>query len=308
MCGIAGFIDTSIAPDTAGHGTKLVERRITDDDGVKRVARASAVFDGPSQLAISMLAEEARAEVTVVLAGDGGDEGSGGYSWYEQFGRGWSIHQRMGRPLRSMTAVGCDLASRVGAVERLSPASRERLLVDEPRLAAMLRPVSPSEFYASLRSEFTESVEAASGLQHPPGSVVAGASVPAFEVVQDIALFIDSRSFLPQHPLTKVDRTTMAVGLAARPPSLDPTVSRDFERSASHPAIATRRRAPIGSVRPGSTTRNRSSSTNHEGPARNTSTHAVRGTVVHVRQCVADRFDLRRWSVERGGRRADRSR
>jgi asparagine synthase (glutamine-hydrolysing) len=206
-------------------GTKHVERRITDDDVIDRVAHASELFDEPfaepSQLAISMLAEEARATVTVVLTGDGGDEVSAGYSWYEQFGRGWSIHQRLGRPLRAMTAVGCDLAARAGAAERLPPTLRERLLVDAPRVAAMLRSGSSSEFYASLRSEFPESVDAVRGLRRPPESVVTGTSVPAFEDVQDLALFLDTRSFLPQHPLTKVDRTTMAVGLEARPPLLD---------------------------------------------------------------------------------------
>lgn len=237
----AGAQETDEGPD-ASHtarllGTKHTERRITDDDVIERVAHASVLFDEPfaepSQLAISLLAEEARADVTVVLTGDGGDEVSAGYSWYEQFGRGWSIHQRMGRPLRAMTARGCDLAARVGAAEPLSPNVRERLLADAPRVAAMLRSTSAPEFYASLRSEFPESVAAVRGLRQAPDSVVTGASVPTFEGVQDLALFLDTRSFLPQHPLTKVDRTSMAVGLEARPPLLDRDV---MEFAASLPA------------------------------------------------------------------------
>src|SRR5256886_16513843 len=39
-------------------------------------------FGDSSALAVWMLAEETRKHVTVVLTGDGGDEGFGGYDWY----------------------------------------------------------------------------------------------------------------------------------------------------------------------------------------------------------------------------------
>src|SRR2546430_17665612 len=39
-------------------------------------------FGDSSALAVWMLAQETRKHVTVVLTGDGGDEGFGGYDWY----------------------------------------------------------------------------------------------------------------------------------------------------------------------------------------------------------------------------------
>src|SRR5207249_5522354 len=46
------------------------------------VRHAAEPFGDATALAVWMLAEETRKHVTVVLTGDGGDEGFAGYDWY----------------------------------------------------------------------------------------------------------------------------------------------------------------------------------------------------------------------------------
>src|SRR5207237_965958 len=79
-------------------GTDHTELRATAPDALSVIPRLPAMygepFGDPSQIPTFLLAAAARAEVTVALTGDGGDEVFGGYTRYATCRRRWQRVQR----------------------------------------------------------------------------------------------------------------------------------------------------------------------------------------------------------------------
>ena len=178
-------------------------------------------FGDSSAIPTYYLAKAARAHVTVALSGDGGDESFAGYARRYGFVR-WQDGVRtsvpaflrpivfglparlyppddwLPRPLRAKTALTNIAAEPDQAffnamsvgIGALSPLlSRD--------LRATLRDYRPSELFRDLME--------ASGTRDPVSR----------------AQYVDLKTFLPDDVMTKVDRTSMAVGLEAREPLLD---------------------------------------------------------------------------------------
>lgn len=175
-------------------------------------------FGDSSALAVWMLAQETSKHVTVVLTGDGGDEGFGGYDWYRT-----ALHLkrlRRAAPL-PVLRLGAALRSERPWARRVQRALRT-LALDEPERFAALRMYMRDEEARTLyagdllrtRRDSGEAVRARLAQLYRGGT---GSSLRRMRLV-------DTSTYLADYLIPKVDVATMAHGLEARSPLLDQDV------------------------------------------------------------------------------------
>ncbi|KQS51060.1 MULTISPECIES: XrtA/PEP-CTERM system amidotransferase [unclassified Sphingomonas] len=227
----------TIGFDEAGHDERAyadtVARRFATDHRERVVASGDfglidtlvASFDEPfadgSALATYQVCALARESVTVALSGDGADEALAGYRRYKfqaaeervrgllpahlrtevfgTLGRFYPKADWAPRPLRAKSTL---LALAQGGGE----AYARSVGVTGPELRAQL-------FAAGARAQL-------GGYRAEDRYVATMANAPARDAI-DRAQYADIKHWLPGDILTKVDRTSMAVGLEAREPLLD---------------------------------------------------------------------------------------
>jgi len=224
------YNEASHAKSVAKHlGTDHSELYVSPRDAQSVVPRLADIYDEPfadsSAIPTLLIAELARANVTVALSGDGGDELFGGYNRYF-WGR--AIWRKIGHlPVALRRGVGL-------AITALPPATWDRLGRALPRclrqptfgdrmhkFAAVIDVVSPDELYQRLVSQQRETT-----------SLVIGAGEPRIWAENEAAhfsrsdftermMFHDVVGYLTDDILVKVDRAAMAVSLETRVPMLD---------------------------------------------------------------------------------------
>ncbi|WP_226635728.1 XrtA/PEP-CTERM system amidotransferase [Novosphingobium profundi] len=222
---VAGLDETAYAQKIAQRfGTDHVTRRVSPDD-FEAVEALAGMFDEPfadaSALPTWRVCQLAREHVSVALSGDGADEALAGYRRHvfqsaedrvrgtipasaraAVFGRLGALYPKADwapRPLRAKSTLlalaGDSAQGYARALAYATPEVRERLYsTDFQRLRGDYRAEQPLE--ALMRE-----APARSGL--------------------DRAQYADLKFWLPGDILTKIDRTSMAVGLEAREPLLD---------------------------------------------------------------------------------------
>ncbi|MDQ6619500.1 MAG: asparagine synthase (glutamine-hydrolyzing) [Pseudomonadota bacterium] len=176
------------------------------------------VFDEPfadqAALPTLLLSREARRHVTVVLTGEGADEVFAGYSNYGKRLREERLTRWLGHR-----------ASPVRALVRALPsaARKDRLLraIAEP-LARRYRTV-PNLFDVTQHRDVLSPAMLAATREAPD---IGQLAAEAFEQCDspeylDRLLYVDTKLWLPDDLLAKVDRATMAHSLEARVPYLD---------------------------------------------------------------------------------------
>jgi asparagine synthase (glutamine-hydrolysing) len=223
---VAGYDETAYARRVSRHlGTDHTELYVSAAEALAVIPSLPTIYDEPfadsSQIPTVLVSRLARADVTVALTGDGGDELFGGYPRYAMLRR---LAAAMTLPGRRLVAGA---AHRV--VDRLTRGGVEptldRRLADWARrrteIACSRDPDELNHLYASF-------------WYHPewivPGAVEPATHLPlAKEVlargnVTERAMLADGLQTLPDDYLTKVDRAAMSVGLETRLPFLDPEV------------------------------------------------------------------------------------
>src|SRR5437773_8076967 len=204
--------DESAFAEQVTHDIRSVHHVVTADDTALRRALdvvtehlAEPVGD-PALLPTYLLAEAARADVKVVLSGEGADELFGGYPTYPGH-RAALAWQRLPRPLRAVLR---------GAITRL-PASTGKVTLE-----FMLK-----QFVAAADRPLLERHLAWFGALGPDaggGDVEAiAAKLRGFPEGDPLnrALWLDFVTYLPDNLLVKVDRGTMLASIEARAPFLD---------------------------------------------------------------------------------------
>jgi asparagine synthase (glutamine-hydrolysing) len=212
-------------------GTDHTELYVSPDEARKVIPRLADWFDEPfadsSAIPTFLVSEMARRQVTVALSGDGGDEVFAGYNRYR-------LARQLAGALRLPRALRAGAASLLRA---LSPAGWDRLLAAMPvrsrpaqggdklqKLAAVLALEDGGAVYRRLVSAWERPERLVIGGCEPQ-SILSDASVARdFADPVEAQQFLDTVSYLPDDILTKVDRASMAVGLEARVPLLDPEV------------------------------------------------------------------------------------
>lgn len=205
-------------------GTEHCERVVTADivDVLPRIVwHSEEPTADASMVAVYHLAAEARRSVAMVLTGDGADEVLAGYDTYvaRRLVRIWQFLPRWIRERM------------VPALVALIPPSLGKVAFDE-RLRRFVSGASlpPEEAHATWRQissaperrALLAPVVGRPGVDADPLDLyrAAFARNPARDPL-DRLLYVDTRLYLPNDMLVKVDRMTMAHGLEARTPFLD---------------------------------------------------------------------------------------
>jgi asparagine synthase (glutamine-hydrolysing) len=226
------FNEAPFAAAVARHlGTDHTELTVTETEAREVIPLLPDMYDEPfadsSQLPTHLVCKAARADVTVALSGDAGDELFGGYNRYFWGPRIWRRLDWMPHPLRrglgrAISAVPVAAWDRIGI---LAGGRVTRPGDKAHRLAAGLRDVrTMDDLYRSLVSEWP-------GEQMVIGLNGAGRTTlddPLPEALAEDAaarmMAQDMRTYLPDDILCKVDRAAMAISLETRVPFLDPDV------------------------------------------------------------------------------------
>jgi asparagine synthase (glutamine-hydrolysing) len=227
-----GFDESPWARQVAAHlGTQHTEYILSPAEMVKILTRWANLFDepfgDPSGVPTFLVSCVARESVKVALSADGGDELFSGYQHYGVMLARQRMLARMPRPARNALSQALQLLparSLQGVVDRLpAPAplrhAARRAVVDKlEKLRVVLPEADPATLY-DLGMSFWTPAEGAQllGALAPPRPVLNGHP----RSFADHMSCCDLRHYLPDDILTKVDRTTMAVGLEGREPLLD---------------------------------------------------------------------------------------
>jgi asparagine synthase (glutamine-hydrolysing) len=202
----------SLVAERAGLAHRV--RIVSVDDVGAALDRITSLHDEPfadaSSLPTLRVAELAREDVKVALAGDGGDEVFGGYWWYDAWRKG-SRFDQLPAPMRRVAAGGLARLPRLREVTWLSQlgqpgleryAALVQLFTPDAKRALMTRDLERDlagyDDHWHLREHWRDDLDPMTRMQ-----------------------VVDLHTYLPGDILTKVDRATMAVSLEARPPLLD---------------------------------------------------------------------------------------
>lgn len=239
----AQFDEAPHAREVAAHlGTRHTELRVTPQDALEVIPALPAMYDEPfadsSQIPTAIVCSLARREVTVALSGDGGDELFGGYSRYLEVAERWrKLHGPSGMWMRAVARAVAGLPD--GVISPLVPPLR---LVSRGRLRSAQRLKERARAWTA--DSFPDLYDAMTAFWQPADRYVIGAS-PApsqagLEAAATMALsgadpiahmmYADTRRYLPDDLLVKVDRAAMAVSLETRVPLLDVEVARSAWR------------------------------------------------------------------------------
>lgn len=226
--GFAGAADER--PDAALVAARYGMRHVTEDGAaVDYVAMAREIprlfgepFGDHSAVPTLAVARLARRHVTVALSGDGGDEVFAGYRRYRFHTMAEAVRRLLPAGLRR-GAVGA-LARAYPKLDRAPRWLRAKTTLTEISLDSALG------YYGTVcklaeekRRALLSPAQRAAVAGHDPATrfvALMEECDPEDPLLQ--AQYADLHTYLPGDILAKVDRTSMAVSLEARPPLLDP--------------------------------------------------------------------------------------
>lgn len=220
-----GFDEAAHAEAVARHlGTDHTTVELTAAEVMAQIPTLARVWDepfaDPSMLPSLLLCRTARQQLTVCLAGDGGDEVFAGYNRHSLGQSLWrrasrlpvGARRRLGRLVLAPSPARIDaMARRAGAV--LSARMRLPNPGDKAQKAGAVLQADTHDLWAALAQVWPADVLRWSKPLRP-------ASLPGLDPIEEM-LLTDTAVVLPDQMLVKVDRASMAASLEVRVPFLD---------------------------------------------------------------------------------------
>ncbi|MBW3226013.1 asparagine synthase (glutamine-hydrolyzing) [Marinobacter adhaerens] len=206
-----GYNEAQYAKEVAEHlDTDHTELYVGTEDALAVIPDLPTIYCEPfadsSQIPTFLVCKMAKQQVTVALSGDGGDELFGGYNPYQFAPKVWRAIRRLPLPLRKLAVS---------------------VLADAPvpdKLHKLLR-VLPSEnreaFYDALMSHWQQPEEAVIGAQSLPTIINNPSHWPKTDTFEHWMMAVDTKQYMSDDILVKVDRAAMANSLETRVPLLD---------------------------------------------------------------------------------------
>ncbi|MBW4051988.1 MAG: asparagine synthase (glutamine-hydrolyzing) [Proteobacteria bacterium] len=236
------FDETPFAREVAARlGTRHTELRVTARDALEVIPRLPAIYDEPfadsSQIPTALVASLARREVTVSLSGDGGDELFGGYLRYLEVADRWRRLQRpsgawMRALARTVTSLPAGVLSPFVLPLHVASCVRSRSAQRIKERACGWTATSFSDLYDVMTSCWQNAdrfVLGAARWTDAGGARSAQLGSPGAGPLAHM-MYTDTRRYLPDDILVKVDRAAMAASLETRVPLLDLEVARSAWR------------------------------------------------------------------------------
>jgi asparagine synthase (glutamine-hydrolysing) len=215
--------------DELPHARRVAERFATDHQELVVDLDATALlprlvrhygepFGDASALPTFRLAEMARRDVTVALAGDGGDEAFGGYPRYVSNALAGRL-DRVPAPVRKLVAR---LGARVPAGAHVdSTASRVRRLATGLAGSPLARYVAQVSYGLDRDRLYSPGFRDALAGTDPSATIAEPWEASAAPSLLDKMLDVDIQTYLPGDLLVKMDIASMAHSLEVRAPLLD---------------------------------------------------------------------------------------
>ncbi len=180
-------------------------------------------FGDSSALPTWLVAQMAREHVTVALSGDGGDEVFLGYNRYHAAAATWQGARYIPDPLKRLAASAISAVPTAGwdgAASLLPRSLRPRMVGDKAhKFGSILTENDADGMYRRLVSHWSDpSALVANGTEPINAAWDEAGGIPDFS---ERMAFLDTKTYLPDDILTKVDRASMAVSLEVRVPLLD---------------------------------------------------------------------------------------
>jgi len=222
-------------------GTRHTEEHLSTADVQALVPRLAALLSEPfadsSFLPTHLVSVAARRKVTVVLAGDGGDELFGGYGRHVAH-RWWARAHRIPAPLRvrgaklarSVPFSVWDRLARLGGVRLETYLGQARIGEKLEKLARAAEAEHPDLLFMALSRIWPGDTPP---VLHLPESRPPPALSSDDLDFAERAMLADTTRYLPGDLLVKTDRASMAASLECRLPFLSPGV---FEAAWSMPS------------------------------------------------------------------------
>lgn len=224
-----GYNEAEHAKAVARHlGTDHTELYVSGTDALAVISKLPDIYGEPfadsSQIPTYLVSQLAREHVTVSLSGDAGDELFGGYNRYQYLPSVWNKMSRIPRPARKLAARMIETISpdRWDSIANLlAPITPARLRLRVPgdklhKLAGIMRHDSPSQMYDRAVSQWQNASDVVIGASPLPNPASVGENDFASWMMH-----LDTKTYLPDDILVKVDRAAMAVSLETRVPFLD---------------------------------------------------------------------------------------
>ena len=214
-------------------GTEHHELRVEPSDALEIIPRIPEMWDEPfadsSQVPTFLVSRMARADVTVSLSGDGGDELFAGYDRYALCRKIWGrlgmfpagLRRAFARGVYATPAAVLDVGlawtrpwiRRHGSDGRPSDKAR--------KVADLIGFRDAAEVYLDLVSHFKDPAALVAGGTERSPVLDRWTEAPEGVSLTERMMFVDTLSYLPDDILTKIDRASLAYSLEARVPLLD---------------------------------------------------------------------------------------
>jgi asparagine synthase (glutamine-hydrolysing) len=234
-----GFTETeyneaNYAKEIANYlGTDHTELYVTPEMAMAVIPKLAEIYDEPfsdsSQIPTYLVSRLARTQVSVSLSGDGGDELFGGYNRYSWGKSIWTRIHKIPKPIRKIVSKGMHTITPFyydklfSVISPILPTKYKQQLpgLKIQKLANILDSSTSKDLYSRLITHWKNPAKVVKGTTNTNDLYSRQFEVLDTDNFTHQMMYMDMQTFLTDDILTKVDRSSMSVGLEARVPFLD---------------------------------------------------------------------------------------